>query len=62
MFCENFKKEDVFQKYTQVYEPPRNLIVQLDEIFDCDVNIEYKPVIVYDFESLCLSIEKNGGE
>ena len=36
--CEDFKKEDVFAKYPTVYEPKRNLIVELNEIFgtQCD--------------------------
>ena len=41
-----------------VYEPARNLIIVLNEEFDCDVNFKFKPLIVYGFESICFKNEK----
>ena len=51
--CDDFEKKDVFCKYPTIYEPERNLIIQLNEIFDCNCDFRYKYLIVYDFESLC---------
>lgn len=58
-FCDNFEKVDVFCKYPQVYEPERNIIISMNEIFDCQCDFKYKPLIVYDFESLVLKFNCN---
>ena len=56
--CDTFEQKDVFCKYPQVYEPERNLIIPMNEIFDCNCDFRYKPLIVYDFESLVLKCNK----
>ncbi len=50
------EKEDVFVKFPQVYEPKRNLIIELNEWFDCNCSFKYPYMIVFDFESLLLPI------
>ena len=49
--CIFFEQKDVFCKYPQIYEPERNLIIQLNEIFNCSCDFAYKPIIVYDFDN-----------
>lgn len=55
--CEDFEKEDVFEKFPTVYEPQRNLIVRLNETFYCECDFRYEPLIVFDFESLLLTMK-----
>ena len=50
--CENFQQKDTFIKFPQIYEPTRNSIVVLNEVFGTDYDIKYEPLIVYDFESV----------
>lgn len=58
LVCDAFEQKDVFCKYPQVYEPERNLIIRMNEIFDCECDYRYKPIVVYDFESLILKCVK----
>lgn len=60
--CEDFKQTDKFVKYPTVYEPKRNLIIELNEIFNTDYDFKFEPVIVYDFEALVLPLNVKIGE
>jgi len=53
--CENFDHRDVFPSSPEIYEPPRNKILELNDEFDLECDFKFHPIIVYDFESLCLS-------
>jgi hypothetical protein len=57
--CEDFKQSDKFVKFSQVYEPKRNLIIELNEIFNTDYDFKFEPVIVYDFEALVLPFDNS---
>ena len=56
------EKEDVFAKYPTIYEPKRNLIVELNEWFGCSCSFKYPYMIVYDFESLLIPFDKGLSE
>ena len=51
-YCQDFTKEDKFVKYPQIYEPDRNVIVEMNEMFGTNCDFRYNPIIVYDFEAL----------
>lgn len=52
------EKTDTFVYFPQVYEPERNLILQYNEIFDCNCDFKYENFIVFDFESILLKVNK----
>ena len=56
--CKDFIKKDKFCKFPQVYEPARNLIIELNEIFETDCCFKYEPLIVYDFETKLTKLDK----
>ena len=56
--CQDFVKADKFPTYPQIYEPKRNTIIELNEIFNTNCDFKYKYVIVFDFESICLKVNK----
>ena len=63
-FCKNYlllrhidtcklEQKDKFEKYSRVYEPKRNIIVQLSDWFDVkDLDFKHDYLITYDFESI----------
>jgi hypothetical protein len=55
--CQDFVKKDVFEKHAKIYEPRRNLIVELNQNLNCDCDILFEPLIVFDFESLLLTMK-----
>jgi hypothetical protein len=56
--CKDFVKQDKFVKFPQVYEPKRNLIIDYNEIFGTECDFKYEPVIVFDFESKLVKVDK----
>ena len=56
-YCQNFVQKETFIKYQpQVFEPKRNLIVELNLIFGVNFPIVYKYLIGYDWESLVIPL------
>ena len=56
-YC-SMEKEDVFPSEPVIYEPPRNIILQMNDEYETDVDFAYRPIIVYDFESMLVKNEK----
>lgn len=61
-FCQDNVKCDEFPSFPEVYEPKRNLIIELNEKYGTSCNFRSEYFIVYDFESLCLKENKERSE
>jgi hypothetical protein len=61
-YCQNFEKVDTFVKWSQIYEPSRNKIIELNDIFNTNCDFHYPYNIVYDFEALVLKQKVKIGE
>ena len=60
--CADYEQKDEFPKTPEIYEPPRNMIQQLNNRFNTNCDYKYDPLIVYDFEALVVPMEAKIGD